>query len=133
MKAARIYLMIQVSIWTPYGIYCALNPGSLEAAAGLAANSAAGTTELRAMYGGLQASIGLLCLNAVRRPEWTMGVLLAVCFLSGGLALARGFGLAVDGGASGYTLGALGFEILNTLAAIWLLRSQPNDGAVEAS
>ena len=126
MTATRIFLMIQVAIWIPYGIYCALAPGYLDGAAGLAASTATGTTEIRAMYGGLQAGIGLFCLGALLRPDWVRAALLMLCFLTGGLALTRGFGLMIDGSSSGYTLGALAFETVNTVAAIRLLRALPS-------
>lgn len=132
MKLANAFLKVQVAIWLPYGIYCAFTPGFLEGAAGLAASSSTGMTEIRAMYGGLQAGIGLLCLAALFRPDWMKSAILMLCFLTGGLALTRAFGLAIDGDASGYTLGALAFESVNATAAIWLTRSLAADEPIEA-
>ena len=54
----RIFLLVSTLVWLPYGIYCFFAPGFLAGAAGVAALSPTGRTELRAMYGGLQAGIG---------------------------------------------------------------------------
>ena len=60
----RVFLGISVLIWFPYGLFCFLQPSFLGQVAGVVAHSTTATTELRAMYGGLQAGIGLLCLAA---------------------------------------------------------------------
>jgi hypothetical protein len=125
MNAVRAFLILSVAIWTPYAIYCIFAPDFLEGVAGLAASTSTGTTEIRAMYGGLQAGIGLFCLAALFRADWVRPALLMLCFLTGGLAVTRGLGLMIDGSASGYTLSALAFETLNAAAAIWLLRTLP--------
>ena len=132
MTAARVFLMISVAIWTPYAIYCVFVPDFLAGVAGLAATTSTGMTEIRSMYGGLQAGIGLFCLSALFRSNWVRPALLALCFLTGGLALTRGLGLMIDDSASGYTLGALAFEILNTAAAVWLLRNLPSSEPARA-
>lgn len=119
--AIRIFLAIEALIWLPYGLFCLVNPGYLEGAAGLAAHSATGTAELRAMYGGLQAGIGGLALLGALRPQNSAHALYTVAFLCTGLALARTFGVAVDGGLSGYTNGALAFEFLSAGLAGWFL------------
>jgi hypothetical protein len=51
-----------------------------------------------------------------------------LCFLLSGLAGARLAGLVLDGSASGYTLGALGFEIASAVIAVLLVQreSQPS-------
>jgi hypothetical protein len=130
MRATKIFLGLSVAVWLPYGLYCVLSPEYLAEAAGVVATSATGTTEVRAMYGGLQAAIGALCLLALLRPPLQRSVLLSLCFLTGGLALARMLGLALDASGSGYTYGALGFEIVSTLVAAVLLTSPGNAEAV---
>jgi len=119
---ARIFLGLSAMVWLPYGIYCLLEPGSLDAAAGVAFRSPTGSTELRAMYGGLQAAIGTLAALAVVRGALVRTALLMIGFLTAGLASARLFGTALDGGFSSYTASALAFEIPSALIAWWLLR-----------
>ena len=130
MRATKIFLGLSVAVWLPYGLFCLVSPGYLAEAAGVAATSATGTTEVRAMYGGLQAAIGALCLFALSRPAFQSPVLLVLCFLTGGLALARALGFALDGSASGYTYGALGFEFASTLAAAYLFTASRESEAL---
>ena len=63
--ATRIFLLLSALLWLPYGIYCWLHPSALAEAAGVAFQSPTGSTELRAMYGGLQAALGFEFTSAV--------------------------------------------------------------------
>lgn len=120
--ALRIFLGFSTLVWLPYGLFCFVQPSFLNEAAGVLAGSATGTTELRAMYGGLQAGIGLLCLSALLRPAMVRPALLTLAFLTGGLFLSRLTGLLLfDGGLSGYTVGGLLFESVSAGGSIALL------------
>ena len=122
----RGILIFSAIIWLPYGVYCFFQPGALAEAAGVVGTSPTGTTELRAMYGGVQMAIGALALAAVFKPRLASGTLLTLVFVTGGLASTRLVGALIDDGFSGYTGGALGFEIvLCVLALIALGRSRP--------
>ena len=122
MDRTRVFLAANVLLWLPYGLYCLAVPGSLADVAGVAATTATGTTELRAMYGGLQAAIGLLALAAVLRPDLQRTALVALAFLAGGLFTARLCGAFVDGGLSAYTIGALVLESTLTVLSLSCLR-----------
>ena len=65
----RIVLGLSAAIWLPYGLYCFFAPDALAAIAGVASNSTTGSIELRAMYGGLQLSIGALALAGLLRAS----------------------------------------------------------------
>jgi hypothetical protein len=132
--AARIFLGLSALIWLPYGLYCFFSPGFLagEGSAGVVAATATGSTELRAMYGGLQAAIGVFVGLAVFRPGLVQPALLMTAFLTTGLATARLAGALIDGGFSGYTFGGLGFEILSACIAWWLLQRGADTDAVPA-
>lgn len=117
----RGFLILNVLVWLPYGLYCLFEPAFLGGAAGITAAGATGTTELRAMYGGLQASIGAFAIAALLRTELVRPFLTALGFLAAGLALGRLCGVALDGGLSGYTIGGLGFELFTTGAAFTLV------------
>jgi hypothetical protein len=119
--AARIFLGLSALLWLPYGIYCFLAPGSLAEAAGVAYQTPTGSTELRAMYGGLQAALGALAGLAAWRPSLRRPALTALAFLAGGLFSARAFGVALDGGFSAYTGMGLGFEATTVAIATALL------------
>ena len=118
---ARIFLALSALLWLPYGLYCLFVPGSLASAAGVVATTPTGTTELRAMYGGLQVAIGLLALAGAVRGSVTRTALVAVGTLTAGLGSARLFGLLVDGGFTAYTGMGLGFEWTSALVSRWLL------------
>jgi len=122
MTATRAYLVLSILIWLPYGLYCAFVPGYLDGAAGVVGATPTGTTEIRAMYGGLQASIGTLCAFALRRPDHARSAVLAIAFLMSGLFSVRLAGFLVDGSASQYTNGVLVFECLYAVVSILLFR-----------
>src|SRR5512147_3016183 len=104
--AERIVLALSTLIWLPYGVWCFFDPGFLAGAAGVAFQSPTGSTELRAMYGGLQTAIGLLALAGALRAPLRRPALLTLGCLAAGLALARLGGVMLDGAASSYTISA---------------------------
>ncbi len=127
--AARIFLGLSALVWLPYGIWCLIDPAQLAASAGVAYQSATGSTELRAMYGGLQAALGALALAGVLRASLERTALVALCFLTVGLASARSLGLALAGEPSSYTLAGLGFEFTTAGISGWLLARSPREPA----
>ncbi|MGH7786478.1 MAG: DUF4345 family protein [Candidatus Binatia bacterium] len=118
----RVFLGVTGALWLLYGLYCFASPGSLAEGAGVVYQTPTGSTELRAMYGGLQAAIGLLALAGVARADLARPALLAMAFLTTGLATARVFGVLLDGGLSGYTVMGLVFEIGSAVLATRILR-----------
>jgi len=81
-----------------------------------------GTIELRAMYGGLEAALGMLCLFAALRTDLVRPALICLAFLCSGLALARLSGAALEREVSSYTALGLAFETLSAgLSAGFLL------------
>jgi hypothetical protein len=120
--AERIFLGLSALVWLPYGLWCLLDPAQLSGTAGVVFQSATGSTELRAMYGGLQAGLGLLAGLAVFRASLVRPALIALVFLTGGLATARLLGVALDGGFSSYTAMGLGFELATVAVASALAR-----------
>lgn len=122
MDRARIFVAANALLWLPYGLYCLAQPDFLREAAGVAATTATGTTELRAMYGGLQASIGLLALLATFRSDLQRTALITLAFVAGGLFSARVCGVFADGALSSYTISALVLESSLTVMSIALLR-----------
>ena len=117
--ALRVFLALSALVWLPYGIYCFFVPESLAGSAGLGAMSATGTTELRAMYGGLQTAIGVMAAIAVFRQSLRRPALVSLAFLTLGLGAGRLLGLALDGEVTSYTGGAVVFEFASAAAAIW--------------
>jgi len=119
---SSIFLALSALIWLPYGLFCLFQPGYLAEAAGVVATTPTGTTELRAMYGGLQAAIGALALVACLRPSLRRTALVTLVVLTAGLGSARLIGLALDGGFTAYTGAGLGLEWTTVLLGRWILR-----------
>lgn len=119
---ARIFLVCETLVWLPYGIYCFIDPAYLAGAAGVAFRSPTGSTEVGAMYGGLQAAIGVLTLAGALRVSLTRPALVAIAFLCSGLGSTRLLGLLRYGGLSGYTVAGLAFELSSAGLAIYFLR-----------
>jgi hypothetical protein len=113
--------------WTPYGLYLLFSPASLESIAGVAAVHGAATTELRAMYGGLQVAIGLLYVGALLREHFVVPVLPVTVVLCGGLLGGRVIGVLSDvGSLDAYNAGALSFEVVLGASAAWLATRSPD-------
>src|SRR5271169_1350832 len=119
---ARIFLVLEALVWLPYGIYCFVDPAYLAGAAGVAFQSPTGSTELGAMYGGLQAAIGALTIAGALRESMRRPALLTLAFLCTGLGSTRFLGVLRDGGLSAYTVAGLAFEVLSAGLAIRFLR-----------
>ena len=119
--ATRVFLGLEALVWLPYGVFCFVQPTYLAEAAGVAATTATGTVELQAMYGGLQAGLGVLAALAVMRADLARPALLALFFLAAGLGLARLFAALTLGGFSVYTSVALVFAWVTAAVAAALL------------
>lgn len=117
----RAFLTFNALVWLPYGLYLFVFPDTLEGIAGVATMSATATIEIRAMYGGLQMAIGVLCGVALLRASFVRPALIAVAFLTGGLFTTRLLGAAWAMEVSQYTAGALLLEIVLTASATRLL------------
>lgn len=117
----RVFLGIQTLIWLPYGVFCFFQPEFLDTAAGIALGSATASTEVRAMYGGLEAAIGAMTLSGLLHADLTRPALLLLAFLCTGLATARFGGMLIDGGISTYTMAGLAFEVVSAGISIKLL------------
>jgi hypothetical protein len=119
---SRIFLGVSALIWLPYGLFCLARPSFLETTAGVAATTATGTVELRAMYGGLQVAIGVLCALGYMSSAWRHNALATLGVLTAGLGLGRLAGVAAGGGLSPYTAAALAIELVSAVLAFALIR-----------
>jgi hypothetical protein len=121
----RLFLAASALVWLPYGVWCFFAPGFLAEAAGVAATSTTGTIEIRAMYGGLQAALGVLAGAALLHPPLQRPALVALAFLCAGLFTARLVGALLDFDFSSYTAVGMLFEILSCTFATRLLARLP--------
>lgn len=120
----RIFLFFLAIAWTPYGFYCLFFPEALAVFAGVEATSVTATTELRAMYGGVQIAIGLSALLGFFRVVYVDKVLFAQLVIVSGLGTSRLISALIAGDGSVYTLGALVFEWGLVLCCVLAMRSQ---------
>jgi hypothetical protein len=119
----RIFLVLEALVWLPYGLFCFVRPDFLHDGAGIGILTPTGGIELRAMYGGLQAAIGVLCLRGLATVERGRMAVTVVGTLTAGLASARTIGALLAGDFSSYTRFALVFEWGSCLGAFLVLRS----------
>jgi len=120
--ASRVFLGFSALLWLPYGVLCLAMPSFLEGAAGVAATTTTGTVELRAMYGGLQIAIGVLCGLGYASSTWRRNALMTLGMLTAGLGLARLAGVVAAGELSSYTAAGLAFEFASAFFAFTLAR-----------
>lgn len=106
----RTYLILSCVSWLGYGLYCLAFPDTITTLAGVAATSATATVELRAMYGGLQAAVGVIALAGLLLPTRLPDALFALATLYTGLFLGRLVGVLASGELSPYSLLGLAFE-----------------------
>ena len=122
MKLARGFLLLTGLIFIGYGLYCLFNPMILNQYTGMGLSAPTALIEVRAMYGGLQCSMGLyLFYCGLQLPRVSQGLLVSVFFFAG-LAGARAYGLTVDGGDNGYNFAAVIYEAISGLIALALLQ-----------
>ena len=129
--AERTFFGVSTLLWLGYGLYCFFQPGALAELVGVVGQTPTATTELRAMYGGAQAGIGLLCAGALTQAALRRPALLALLFIVGGLGTTRLLGALLDGSFTLYTFSGLGLEWVTVGIAAWLL-SRTNASAAAA-
>lgn len=117
---ARVFLALNGLLLAGYGAWCLLNPLVLQDYAGFVLETPSAITEVRAMYGGLQLTVGLLFLwCGFQTSVLRLGLVVsAVVFL--GLAPARLAGIALLG-ADDYNLSAVIYEGICLALSLWLL------------
>ncbi len=120
---ARLFLALSAAVWLPYGLYCFVDPAFLGDAAEVAFTGPTGSTEIRAMYGGLQMGMGILCARGALRADWQETALRTTLVLVSGLFLSRAGGVLIDGSPSAYTAMGLFFEGASSAAAAYFQRT----------
>jgi hypothetical protein len=96
MNLTRVALITAASGFTGFGIAGLIHPKSMMKRVDIHAKSARGTTELRAMYGGLEVGLGAFFATAAAKPEWSRPALLAQTLGLGALAGSRLAGILSD-------------------------------------
>jgi hypothetical protein len=116
MKFARWYLIINGLMLGLYGLYCIYSPQFVADITAMTASTKA-ITEIRAMYGGLEFTLGLFFIIVGTQPRNFDTGLLALALVYGGLCSARALGIAINGGDD-YNTPAVIFETTAAALAI---------------
>ena len=117
----RIFLIISVFIWLPYGLFCFFLPEFASLFNGVEPANETGLIEFRAIYGGLQSGMGLMTLYALYNSRLERPVLFMFIFLCGGMGLGRFMASDFSADVSFYTYMALILELATAAIALWVL------------
>lgn len=119
----KIVLWISALVFISYGLISLFAPAVPAGYAGLIISNGDAYAEIASMYGGLQTGIGVFCLIAATRAQFYQSGLLILVIGIGGITVARFIGfLVTPEPVTVYTYGALGYELLTTVAAAVALR-----------
>jgi hypothetical protein len=126
----KVILWISALLFIGYGLVSFFFPEIPAGLVDLKITNGDAAAEIRAMYGGLQAGIGLFCLlAAVNSDLYRAGLTLLVLGV-GALALGRLYSvLATTDPVSAYTNGALLFELATAVLAAIALKIQNKNRA----
>lgn len=133
MKYSKPYLILTVLVWLPWGLQCLFDTGNVSEMIGVTSIHATGNTDIRVMYGGVQLAVGLMAALTLYDRRHFEKTLWSLAFLGSTMALSRFYGLIVDGSATAYTLGVLGYESFAGVSAIYWLRVLPRLQAQQQS
>lgn len=81
-------------------------------------------SEIRGMYGGIHAALGLFILGSVQRPAWRLSALYIIALMSFGYCLGRLTSLLLDGPPGATVIAAATLELtLGVIALYFVVRS----------
>ncbi len=126
----RIVLLITGILFAGYGLWCLFNPEYVSTTLELPGVTAQALTEIRAMYGGVQLSLGVLLILAAFISGWRHAFLWILLVLIGALAITRTFGAWLDHTFDNpYIQSVLIYEWVTFILTAIALRITPRDSA----
>jgi hypothetical protein len=125
---ARVYLALSALAFVFIGLNTFHDPHAAMAGLELQPASVSAFNEVRANYGGLQITIGLLLLAGVRWAEWLRPSLWVSAAVTGGLVAGRIASIALDGLPNSAVVGFFCLEMTSALIALVLLWRLPKPG-----
>jgi hypothetical protein len=117
MRLAQFSLVLTALVFGGFGTWLLLWPQALSKL-GVELTTPAARTEIRAFYGGLELGFAFFFAIAATRPHWYEAALFAQAASLGAAAMARLFGLVVDGGAGPTMLVLLAAESAGSFLGI---------------
>lgn len=95
-RAGRVFLGITALLWLGLGLWLLISPEALFGFVGLRAADPSGLVEIRAFYGGLELSLGvILAVPALRGEQVRPAIFVATATLLG-LGLGRVIGIILE-------------------------------------
>jgi cation transport ATPase len=125
----RVLLIINGLAFAGYGVASMLRPGIPATFSKITLDNPIAFTEVTAMYGGLQAGLGIVFLASAFRTHTLQTGLLVMIAAMGGLAVARAYGIALYG-IDWYNGAACAYEAGSVVVAIVALTRSSESGSV---
>ena len=133
MNLSRAACVTAACGFAGFGVACLARPKDVLGRVEIRARSARASTELRAMYGGMEIGLGMFFAAAIFKPEWRRPALWAQTLGLGALAATRLAGILHDR-PRGFLMPALVLaEGSATALAIAALVRETGDNAISAS
>lgn len=119
MAFARLYLRVLGALTLLTGLAYVLAPAALTTAAGFGELTGAGTTDVRATYGGFQIGLGGFLLWCAAAPARVRPALVATALSIGAIGLSRALGLVLDDSVNGFHRAGLVTEMALTALTLF--------------
>ena len=133
LLSARFYLMFSALAFVLIGLNTFHDPVAAMAGIELMPGSVSALNEVRANYGGMQITIGLVLLAGALRAAMLRPALWFSAAITGGLAAGRVISIALDGPPNTVVTVLLGIEATSALIALFLLWRLPAHAAQRSS
>lgn len=122
MTAPRLILALSGLAFLGFGVAFLVSPVAMADLVGLPLTTPTATTEVRAMYGGLEIGLGVALLTLLgRRDHVATGLRVALCVFAG-LAAGRLTGLLLDGLWQPIMWLLVAVEVVGAALVFWALQ-----------
>ncbi|MDZ4787141.1 MAG: DUF4345 family protein [bacterium] len=118
----QIFLIINAIAYLALGLWCALAPQKAAEAVGFTLKGQQGIAEFVAVYGGLEFSIGLICLFLFLNPDFHRIGIAGLAIFYGSIVCFRSYALIKFGQDISQGWYFFGFEIISFILSLLLLR-----------
>lgn len=125
----KVALWINAVVFLGLGVWLIVDPVGGLSGVEVTVRNAAGATELRAMYGGLELGLGIFGVLAALRPAWRVPALWAFTLAVGCLGAVRGLSSLLTEGHSPMLWKLFATEAIGTAMNVAALRQASRTGS----